>query len=183
MHALDLADVSRISREVTREWPGVSDGSELPFFYSVNLSSVVLISAIFNPNCFQQPIRELFVKSCVLSVFNTLVTRAWQSCAELQCREDSGNEKPILCRYANKLQMWPRVNRHASSRKIQEVGLHFVAKTVRYMDSPVASTIGKVCFSFCGMFKEPIRRCSRKQHDLLTTFQLRCSVGPHGGTT
>ena len=77
MHALDLADVSRISREVTREWPGVSDGSELPFFYSVNLSSVVLISAIFNPNCFQQPIRELFVKSCVLSVFNTLVTWAW----------------------------------------------------------------------------------------------------------
>ena len=77
MHALDSADVSRISREVTREWPGVSDGSELPFFYSVNLSSVVLISAIFNPNCFQQPIRELFVKSCVLSVFNTLVTWAW----------------------------------------------------------------------------------------------------------
>ena len=54
MDALDLADASRISREVTREWPGVSDGSELPFFYSVNLSSVVLISAIFNPNCFQQ---------------------------------------------------------------------------------------------------------------------------------
>ena len=45
---------------------------------------------------------------------------------------------------------------------MQEVGLHFVAKTVRYMDSPVASTIGKVCFAFCGMFNEPIRRCSRK---------------------
>ena len=72
MHALDLADVLRISREVTREWPGVSDGSELPFFYSLNLSSVVLISAIFNPNCFQQPIRELFVKSCVLSVFRPI---------------------------------------------------------------------------------------------------------------
>ena len=25
MHALDLADASRISRELTREWPGVSD--------------------------------------------------------------------------------------------------------------------------------------------------------------
>ena len=58
MHALDLADASRISRELTREWPGVSDGSDLPFFYSVNLYSVVLVSAIFNPNCFQQPIRE-----------------------------------------------------------------------------------------------------------------------------
>ena len=68
MHALDLADASRISRQVTRDkWPGVSDGSDLPFFYSVNLYSVVLISAIFNPNCFQQPIRELFVKSCLLS--------------------------------------------------------------------------------------------------------------------
>ena len=50
---------------------GGSEGSDLPSFYSLNLCSVVLISAIFNTNCFQQPIRELLVKSCVLSDFKT----------------------------------------------------------------------------------------------------------------
>ena len=75
---------------------------------------------------------------------------------EIWCCEDSGNEKLIpssLCNGA--------VIVDSTCGKM----LHFVAKTSRYIriyDSPMASTIGKVCSSFSGIFRQPIRRCSRK---------------------
>ena len=50
----------------------------------------------------------------------------------------------------------------ASGGKNATLRAEFVTKTVQYMDSSMASTIGKVYFSFCGIFRQPICRCRRK---------------------